>query len=130
MSQPGGGSEKFYSNCSKRLDQLLDILLIGKWESASSTFWFQLVLDLHTCVQHTVNFSHLVGVLESAKQLKDIVMCIPWWGTRTLPQGCTIVSLDCSSLISHPLPSLINNCLNLPIGTQGMSWKLNEAHFL
>ena len=29
-----------------------------------------------------------------------------------------------------PLPSLISNHLNLPLGTQGRSWRLNEAHFL
>ena len=63
------------------LDQLVDILLIGwwgsKWALASSTFWFQPVWGLHACGQQTVNFSHLVGVSVSAKQLKDIVMCIP-----------------------------------------------------
>ena len=46
-------------------DQLVDILLIGwwggKWASASSTFWFQLVWGLRACGQHAVNFSHLVG---------------------------------------------------------------------
>ena len=26
------------------------------------------------------------------KELKDIVMCIPWGGTSTLPQGCSLVS--------------------------------------
>ena len=40
------------------LGQLADILLIGwcggEWESASSTFWFQLVWDLHVCGQHTI----------------------------------------------------------------------------
>ena len=36
----------------------------------------------------------------------------------------------CFSLVSPPIPSLINNCLNLPIGTQGRSWKLNEGCFL
>ena len=56
------------------------------------------------------------GVSVSAKQLKDIVMYIPWGGNRTLPQGCTIVSFDCFSLISYPLPSLISICLNLPSG--------------
>ena len=30
----------------------------------------------------------------------------------------------------HPLPSLISNSLNLPLGTQGRSWRLNEAPFL
>ena len=62
-------------------DQLVDILLIGwwgdKWESASSIFRFQPVWVLRACGQHAVNLSHLVGVSVSAKQLKDIVMCIP-----------------------------------------------------
>ena len=62
-------------------DQLMDILLIGwwegKWELASSTFWFQQVWGLNACGQHTINFSHLVGILVSAKQLKDTVMYIP-----------------------------------------------------
>ena len=33
-----------------------------------------------------------VGGLSSAERLKDIVMYIPQGGTRTLPQGCAIVS--------------------------------------
>ena len=39
-------------------------------------------------------------------------------------------SLIVPPLSLHPLPSLINSCLNLPIGTQGRSWRLNEASFL
>ena len=40
------------------------------------------------------------------------------------------LSLDCSSPMSlHPLPFLISNCLILPFGTQGRSWRLNEAYF-
>ena len=115
-------------------DLLLNILLIGwwwgKWESASSTFWFQPVWGLHACGQHTVNFSHLVGVSVSVKKPKDIVMCIPWGGTWTLPQGCIIVSWTPPPLSLHLLSSLINKCLNLPIGTQGRSWRLNESYFL
>ena len=61
-------------------DQPVDVLLIGwwgdKWESASSTFWFQLVWGLRACGQHAVNFSHLMGVSVSAEELKDIVMNI------------------------------------------------------
>ena len=30
----------------------------------------------------------------------------------------------------HPLPSLISKCLNLPLGTQGRPWRLNEPYFL
>ena len=26
--------------------------------------------------------------------------------------------------------SVISNCLNVPLGPQGRSWRLNEAHFL
>ena len=86
----------------------MDILLIGwwwgNWESASSTFWFQPFWGLCACGQHTVNFSHLVGVSVSAKQLKDIVMCIIWGGTRTLPQRCATVSW--LLLLCLPVPSL------------------------
>ena len=32
-----------------------------------------------------------------------------------------LLFLDCSSLVSHLLPSLISNCLHLPVGTQGRS---------
>ena len=30
----------------------------------------------------------------------------------------------------HPLPSLISNCLNLSLWTQGRPWRLNEGHLL
>ena len=50
-------------------NELMDILLIdcwgGDWESTASIFWFHLV-------SNAVNFFHLVGVLVSAKQLKDM----------------------------------------------------------
>ena len=44
---------------------------------------------------------HLLGF---CKEFKDIVMCIPWSKTKTLPQGCTIVSwllLPCLSVQSR-----------------------------
>ena len=41
-------------------------------ESQSSDFWFQLVWDLCAGDQHVVNFFHLLGVLVSAEQLKDM----------------------------------------------------------
>ena len=34
------------------------------------------------------------------------------------------------SLVLHPCPSLMNNCLYLPIRTQGRPWSLNERSFL
>ena len=58
------------------------------------------------------NFFHLEGLTVSAKQIKDNVVFIHWWGNRNLPQGCCWLFF----LVSHPLPFVINNCLNLPIG--------------
>ena len=48
------------------------------------------------------------------------------------PGPCPEVALfpDCSSLVSASLLSWISDCLNLLFGTQGRSWRLNEAHFL
>ena len=55
-------------------DELVDILLIGwwwgNWNSTSSVSRFQPLWGLSAGGQHTVNFSHLVGVLVSAKQRK------------------------------------------------------------
>ena len=90
---------------------------------------FQLVRGLCACGQHTVNFFHLVGVLISAKQLKDIVLCIPLGGTKILPQAA-LLFLVCPCLFLHLLPSLISTCLNLPVRTQGRSRRLGEASFL
>ena len=51
-----------------------------------------------------INFGHLEGVSVSAKQLKDIAV-----GTDgesgACPKAALFVSLDCLSLIMHPLPS-------------------------
>ena len=38
--------------------------------------------------------------------------------------------LTAPPLSLHPLPSLISNHLKLPFGTQGRSWRPNEAYFL
>ena len=46
------------------------------WESQSSTFWFQPAWGLRAGDQHAVNFLHLVRVLVSAKQLKDMAQGI------------------------------------------------------
>ena len=97
-----GEARIFIAMVQRGHDQLMGIFLIdwwwSKWESASSTFWFQLAI-------YTVNFSHLVGVSVSAKELKDIVKYILWRGTKTLPQDFTI-SFDCSSFdsVSPPFP--------------------------
>ena len=77
-------------------------------------------LGLPACGQHIVNLFHLVGALVFAKHLKDTVY-MPWGGTRTLPQGCTILSW------------LLLLCLHIP----SLSWlatfgtcplELRESH--
>ena len=35
------------------------------------------------------NFYHVDGLSVSEKQLKDAVVCVHWWGNRSLPQGCS-----------------------------------------
>ena len=88
-------------------DQLVDILLIGwwggKWELASSTFWFQPVWGLRACGQHRVNLFHLVEVSVSAKQLKDVLMCILEGESGPCPKAA-LLFLDCSSLVSSSPP--------------------------
>ena len=43
---------------------------------------------------------------------------------------CSKAALDCFSLVSNPLPSLVKSLFNPSIRTQEMSWKLNEGCFL
>ena len=45
-------------------------------KSILSAFWFQLVCGLCACGQQAANFFHLVGVLESAEQLKNLAQNI------------------------------------------------------
>ena len=70
-------------------------------------------------------------VVSSTEELKGIVLSIPWGGDRTLPQVCSLISWwspdDFLSL--HSLPSLLSNCLNLPFGTQGRSWRLEPMPY-
>ena len=55
-------------------------------------------------------------------------MCIPWEGTWILPKGYCFLTVPPMSL--HPLPSLVSNCLDPPLGIWGRLWWLSEAHFL
>ena len=80
-------------------------------------------------LHQVVNIFHLVGVVVLQKSSK-ILICI---SLEEDPGPCSKAALlffDYSSLSLHPLPSSISNCLNLPFGTQGRSWRLNEAYFL
>ena len=67
------------------------------------------------------NFSHLMGVLVSAKQLKDIVRCILEGELGPCPKAALSFFrfFTAPPLSLHTVPSPTSNCLNLPVGTQG-----------
>lgn len=49
------------------------------------------------------------------------------------PAPCPEAALLCLNVplwSLHPLSSLISDCLNQPLGTQGRSWRPNEAYSL
>ena len=114
--------------------QLVDILLIGWWwgkgGSASSTFGFQPVWCLRAGGQHTVNFSPPDGGFSVCKTAQRYCYVYPLRGNQDPVPRLHYCFLTVPPLSHHPLPSLISNCLNLPVGTQGRSWRLHEAYFL
>ena len=99
------------------LDQLVDILLIGWWwhnqESTSSTFWFQLVWGLHVHGHHAVNSFHLMGVLISVKQLKNVCQVLSFMFFR---EELKILWLYCmADLLFKLLPVLLTQLLSFVI---------------
>ena len=57
------------------------------------------------------------------------MLCVPEAGPGPAPRLHSGL-LPAPPWSPHPLPSLTSTCLNLPFGTQGRSWRLNEAYFL
>ena len=51
-------------------------------------------------------------------------------GKQDLASKLLYCWLTVPPLSPHSLPSWISNCLNLPFGAQGRSWRLNEPYFL
>ena len=115
-----GQARRMGSSCSKTLNSLMafrkaslgvkvvgslimDILLIDWWwgdrvvfwESQSSIFFFQLVWGPCACGQHSVNLFHLVGVLVSVRQLKDMAQDTIYssWGGTKGPWLCFMAQL-------------------------------------
>ena len=93
-----------------------------------SGFWSG---GLRACGRRTINFSHVVGVSVSAKQLKDIVRCILEGELRPCPKAALsfLKFFTASPLSLHTVPSPTSNCLNLPVGTQGREteWSLSPV---
>ncbi|KAB1275680.1 hypothetical protein Cadr_000010630 [Camelus dromedarius] len=89
-----------------------------------------------------------VAVLQESCAQREVTVLPTGWGlsSRGRTQRCCyacplrrkqdpVPGLHCFFLIVpplslHPLPSLISNCLNLPLGAQGRSRRLNEPYFL
>ena len=80
------------------------------WASSSSWWWTEKpdVLQSMGLQGWTwlSDWTELVGGSVSAKQLKGIVVCLPWGRIRTLPQGCTISWLLLPYLCIPSLPWL------------------------
>ena len=65
-----------------------DFFLIGWWWGNRAGEWS----SSNTVLSLKLPSSTWVGALVPAEELKDIVIYIPWGGTRTLPHYCTVVS--------------------------------------
>lgn len=59
-----------------------------------------------------------------------ILLCVSLRGNQDPAPKLYCCCLTVPLLSLHPLHSLIRNCLNLPLGTQGRPWRLNDVHFL
>ena len=88
--------------------------------------WSGVYLFVGSIPSLIINFSHL-REFQFLQNSSKILLCVSLNG-ETGP--CPKAALDCFSLVSHSHPSLISNCSNLSIGTQGRSWKLTEGCFL
>ena len=73
---------------------------------------------------------HLMGFLVLHKR-SNILLCISLGEDLELCPKVALLFPNCSPPLSldHIL-CLISNCMNLPFGAQGSSWRLNEAYFL
>ena len=72
--------------------QVCGFLWIGWWWGNRAVFQKSCAQPEVAMLSLKLTSSTRMGALVPAEELKDIVIYIPWEGTRTLPQGCTIVS--------------------------------------
>ena len=98
----------------------------GKWESASSKCQSG-IPELEGGTQLTSPMWWRFQYLQNSSKI--IVMCIPWRGAGTLPQGCTIVSSLFLPWSWHPLPYLTSNCWTSPLELRVDlgGWKKSEV---
>ena len=81
----------------------------------------QLVWGLQACGQHAIlNLLPPGGGFSICRVTQRYCCVYPlMWEMGPCPKA----ALDCFSLVSHALPSLINSCLDLPTGMQQRSWR-------
>ena len=116
------GGESFYRpNLGRELQGVW--LLISWW-------WGERTVHQEPWAQPEVTILHLGGGPQFLHKNSKLSLCVSLQeepGPAPRLHYCLLTS---SPLSLHPLPSLISNCLNLPFGTPGRSWRLNEAYFL
>ena len=133
----GGFGEEFYSNGS-RARLLIRIrvcagpafLYSGLRWSSDELLWFSRLsnCDLLSEMKNPSSSSlrlPFVGGFGSTEELKDSYMYPSRWNQDPAPR-LHYCFLTAPPLSLHPLPSLISNSLNLPFGTQRMSWRLKS----
>ena len=69
---------------------------------------------------------HLLG-FSSVKSLRTL-LCVSLEGEPGPAPKMHYCFLAVPPLSLHPLPSWINNCSNVPFGTQGKSWRLESRN--
>ena len=79
-----------------------------------------------SCAQPEVTILHLGGGLSSCRRY----YVYSFRRNQDPAPRLYYCFLTAPPFFLHSLPSLINNCLILPFGTQGRSRRLNEAYFL
>ena len=127
------GNEEFYSNGSKRVSSWIFFWLVDGdiiWNqphqpSGSNKSGIYLLVNRRQLASPTW------GGLQYLQISSKILFCVSLEGEPgPCPKASLLFLLTAPPLSPHPLFSLISNCLNLPLGIQGRSWRQNEEYFL
>ena len=113
------GNEEFYSNGSKR------VWSAHEYPSGSNKSGVYLLVNRRQLASSTW------GGFQYLQDNSKILFCVSLEGKPgPCPKASLLFLLTAPPLSPYPLFSLISNCVNLPLGIQGMSWRRNEDYFL